>query len=365
MITISLCMIVKNEEAVLGRCLDSVANLVDEIIILDTGSTDSTKSIAAQYTNQIFDFNWIEDFSAARNAAFTKATMDYILWLDADDVLETDDQMKFGTLKEDLDTTVDSVTMKYHLAFDEDGNVSFSTRRNRLVKRANNFQWIGAVHEYLEIWGNIMHSDIAITHKSLHHDSDRNLKIYEKRLEQGEEFSPRDLYYFANELLDHQMYERAATFYEKFLSEGKGWVEDNISSCGKLADCYHALGDYEQELQAVLRSFRYGSARAEFCCRLGYYFIDQGDLTSAIFWYKLATQVGRQENHPGFLNPAFSTWLPHLQLCVCYDRLGMHKLAYLHNEVARQYRPKDCKILQNQKFLEALLQEKNDLVNKN
>ncbi|MEG6523947.1 tetratricopeptide repeat-containing glycosyltransferase family 2 protein [Desulfotomaculum sp. 1211_IL3151] len=364
MITISLCMIVKNEEAVLKRCLDSVADLVDEIILVDTGSTDGTKSIAAQYTNQIFDFHWIDDFSAARNAAFSKATMDYILWLDADDVLETDDRIKFVTLKEDLDPTVDSVNMKYHLAFDEDGNVSFRARRNRLVKRTNNFQWIGAVHEYLEVWGNIMQSDIAITHKNLHHDSDRNLKIYEKRLAQGEEFSPRDLYYFANELLDHQMHERAAALYEKFLSEGKGWIEDNISSCGKLADCYHALGNHDQKLQAILRSFHYDSARAEFCCRLGYHFMELGNFNPAIFWYKLAARVGREENHQGFFNPAFSTWLPHLQLCVCYDRLGMHKLAYLHNEVARQYRPTDSKILQNQKYLEALLQEKNDRVNK-
>ena len=56
MITISLCMIVKNEEAVLKRCLDSIADLMDEIIIVDTGSTDKTKEIAAQYTDKIYDF---------------------------------------------------------------------------------------------------------------------------------------------------------------------------------------------------------------------------------------------------------------------------------------------------------------------
>ena len=58
MATISLCMIVKNEEAVLARCLDSVRDLVDEIIIVDTGSTDRTKAIAARYTGQIYDFPW-------------------------------------------------------------------------------------------------------------------------------------------------------------------------------------------------------------------------------------------------------------------------------------------------------------------
>lgn len=69
MIKVSLCMIVKNEEEVLRQCLDSVNNLCEEIIIVDTGSTDKTKEIAREYTDKIIDFKWIDDFSAARNIA--------------------------------------------------------------------------------------------------------------------------------------------------------------------------------------------------------------------------------------------------------------------------------------------------------
>ena len=78
-------MIVRDEEEVLGRCLDSVRNLVDEIIIVDTGSADRTKEVAAAYTDQIYDFVWIDDFAAARNYALEKGRMRYLLWLDADD----------------------------------------------------------------------------------------------------------------------------------------------------------------------------------------------------------------------------------------------------------------------------------------
>ena len=78
MVTISLCMIVKNEEKILDRCLSTVADLVDEIVIVDTGSTDATKEIAAKYTEHIYDFLWVDDFSAARNFAFSKATCEYI-----------------------------------------------------------------------------------------------------------------------------------------------------------------------------------------------------------------------------------------------------------------------------------------------
>ena len=86
--TISLCMIVKNEEKHLARCLDTVRDLMDEIIIVDTGSADRTKEIAARYTDRIYDFAWIDDFSAARNFAFSMAGCDYIYSADADEVLD-------------------------------------------------------------------------------------------------------------------------------------------------------------------------------------------------------------------------------------------------------------------------------------
>ena len=84
MISISMCMIVKNEQDILARCLDSYAGTYDELIIVDTGSTDNTKEIAAHYTDKIYDFEWINDFSAARNFAFSKATKEYIYSADAD-----------------------------------------------------------------------------------------------------------------------------------------------------------------------------------------------------------------------------------------------------------------------------------------
>lgn len=93
--TISLCMIVRDEAAVLERCLQSVAHLVDEIIIVDTGSVDETKTIAAAFTPHLYDFPWQDDFSAARNFAFSKGTGDYLFWMDADDVLPPESQQRF------------------------------------------------------------------------------------------------------------------------------------------------------------------------------------------------------------------------------------------------------------------------------
>lgn len=93
MITVSLCMIVKNEEDTLPRCLSSVKDIVQEIIIVDTGSTDKTKEVAHTFTDHVVDFEWIHDFAAARNHAFSLATQEYILCLDADDVFREKDRV--------------------------------------------------------------------------------------------------------------------------------------------------------------------------------------------------------------------------------------------------------------------------------
>ena len=139
MISISLCMIVKDEELVLKRCLDSVKNLMDEIIVVDTGSSDKTKEIAYLYTDKVYDFQWINDFSAARNFSFSKATKDYIMWLDADDVLLEKDKQKLQNLKENLSPSVDMVVMKYNMSFDKNDNPTFSFNRERLLKRSMNY----------------------------------------------------------------------------------------------------------------------------------------------------------------------------------------------------------------------------------
>jgi len=99
---VSLCLIVKNEETNLPDCLACAGDLVEEVIVVDTGSTDRTRELATRLGAQVFDFAWVDDFAAARNEALRHATGEWIFWLDADDRLDEAERHKLRTLFADL-----------------------------------------------------------------------------------------------------------------------------------------------------------------------------------------------------------------------------------------------------------------------
>jgi len=355
MITISLCMIVRNEEDRLADCLSSVEGIADEIVIVDTGSNDRTKEIAAQFTDRIFDFEWMDDFSAARNYAFSQATKKYILWLDSGDHIKEKDRQLFIKLKKKLALDVDGVAMNDYLAFDESGNVTSSQRRNRMVRRDCNFQWMGPVHEYLDVSGHIENSEVGITPFKNKGYTDRNLQIYLRRERAGALFTPRDLYHFANELRDHAQYRKAILYYEKFLSGKQGGIEDNIQACMSIGHCFGQLGNKEKLVESICRTLSFDRPRAEFCCSLGGYFQEKKQYETAIFWYTAAVDQEHDKNNMVLADRSYSTWLPHLQLCLCYDHLGQLDKANAHNEKALSHHPGHPSMLSNRAYYQNLL----------
>ena len=334
-ITISLCLIVKNEETVLENCLNSIKNLVDEIIIVDTGSIDNTKSIAKKYTNKIYDFEWCNDFSKARNYCFSFATKDYILWLDADDILPSNHINAFKHLKLTLNKSIDAVSMIYSRMRNEKNETIFSLRRYRLVKRDKNFKWIGKVHEYLDVHGNTLVSDIEIHHKKeIPVANDRNLKIFLEMKNNNEIFTNRDIFYFANELFDNTRYKEAAEQYELFLTKDDVWIEDKKSAYFNLYKCYYLLSKKDKILPLLFSSFIYDKPRADICCGIANTFFEENKFSEAIFWYKTALNCKPNKDNMGFNFRDFYTFIPAIQLCVCYCEIGDYEQAWYYNEIA-------------------------------
>lgn len=349
MATISLCMIVKNEEPVLARCLACMKDIADEIIIVDTGSEDHTKQIAAQYTDQIYDYPWQDDFAAARNFSFSKAVMDYQMWLDADDVIAPESQKELLKLKQNL--TADVVMLPYHTAFDTEEKPIFTYYRERILKRSRNFFWSGAVHEAITPSGEIIYAEPAILHKKLViNDPDRNLRIFEKQLEHHKILTAREKFYYAQELFYHQQYEKAMKFYIEFLSQPDGWVEDKIAACRQLASCCLESGETESALQALFQSFLYDHPRAEVCCEIGKIKLEQKHYEDAAFWYESALRIPFHLENSGFSKPDCHDYIPYIQLCVCYDRMGNIPLAKSYNDKAGRIKPGDASYLYNQNY---------------
>lgn len=355
MITVSLCMIVKNEEQTINRCLSSAKYIADEIIIIDTGSTDKTKEICANYTDKIYDFDWIDDFSAARNYAYSFASMDYILWLDADDIILVDDIYKFVQLKETLTPDINTVMMKYNTGMDAKGNVTFSYYRERLTKRSMNFMWREPVHEFIRVYGPSKMVEIGITHGKLFYEkSDRNIKIYERLMNKGEKLTPRGQYYYARELKEHKRWKDAIIQFEEFLDSNKGWVEDNIAACNELSKCYFELKEENKALSTLFRSFMYDLPRAEICVRIGYYYQEKKEYNKSTQWFKLILSLEKPLDSPGFIQHNCWDYIPCIEIAVNYDRIGDIRNAAEYNNRALLIKPDSVQALLNKKYFEEI-----------
>lgn len=225
--TISLCMIVKNEEKYLAQCLESVKAVVDEIVIVDTGSSDKTKEIAASFGAKVYDFEWNDDFSAARNFAKSKTTMNWILQLDADEYFEQNEAQKItnavqNSLSQALSIRIINLKTK---------DTTSSTHTNiRLFRNSSDISYEYCIHEQPYYKGKSIedfeHSDISIMHlgyiKEIVDEKDkrnRNLRLLDKELKKR----PHDKFIvlnIASEYLATGDYQRAIYYYQKATNNG-------------------------------------------------------------------------------------------------------------------------------------------------
>lgn len=223
MSTISLCMIVKDEEKRLPNCLESVKDLVDEIIIVDTGSTDKTEDIAKDFGAQIYHFEWIHDFAAARNFSLEKATKEWILWLDADESIE---KININELKEKLETTSNlGFEVEIHNILVEN-QAPLIHKSIRLFKNGLNISFMNKVHEQPSIHNNnIPYYEVGLLPITVNHigyredvvidkdKKDRNFKILKEELKHNP--NNRFLHFnMANEYLRNEDYHNALYHYK-------------------------------------------------------------------------------------------------------------------------------------------------------
>ena len=354
-------MIVKNEADVLARCLDSVADIMDEIIIVDTGSTDDTKKVAARYTDKIYDFEWISDFAAARNFAFAKASCEYIYSADADEVMDEVNRQRFKELKKSLDGEVELVQMYYvnQLKF---GTVYNFDReyRPKLFKRNRNFTWVDPIHETIRLEPMIYDSEIEIIHEPKESHAGRDLAIFRRitgeiatsreargyrarndthgtcnDLQRTVSLSKRLHNLYARELFivgEKDDFLKAEAYFEAACGADNTTLEQVKEAACVVAKAARLREDFQKFFKFALKDIG-SEGCSEMCNELGEYYREHGDITEAIMWfYNAAFETS------SILDIRRSGIIPLTALAECHEELGMAEEAAEYRKQAKEWK---------------------------
>lgn len=336
MITISACLIVKNEEEFIERCLKSLKNVVDEIIIVDTGSVDRTKEIASKYTNKIYDFEWVNDFAAARNYAFSLASMDYIYTADADEVIDKENCERFMELKEHMLDEIEIVQMKYtnQLHFGTTYNYDIEYRP-KLFKRIRKFIWIDPIHETIMVDPVIYDSDIEIIHMPKESHAKRDFNSFKRILQMQNGLSNRLHTMYAKELYiageEKDFLEAYEYFNQSQYDETKTLDELKQAQC-IVAHCSRITGDTRTFFKAALKNVA-NHTSAEMSYEIGEYYYQDEDYMEAILWFYNACHEAESE-----LNIHYQGDYPLRRLADCYRRIGNDEEAIAYEKLAKEWK---------------------------
>ncbi|MCR5145456.1 MAG: glycosyltransferase family 2 protein [Lachnospiraceae bacterium] len=279
-------MIVKNEEQVLARCLDSIVDLMDEVIIVDTGSTDATKEIAAKYTDKVYDFAWTGSFSDARNYSFSLATKDYIYCPDADEVLDEENRGHFRKLKEALLPEIEIVQMKYRTVTEFNTVLNIANEyRPKLFKRLREFTWVDPIHETVRIEPVVYDSDIEILHKPTSMHSKRDFGVFERLVRNSGELSPKLLKMYIRELYmtGDKVDLSNAEDYLVNISDTTMDVDVKKSVDGVLLKNYR-LNKREYDFMKTFAKAIVNAPCSETCMEAGLFYMSKEDYGEAALW---------------------------------------------------------------------------------
>lgn len=258
--TVALCVIARDEEVFIGDCIDSARPYVQEIVVLDTGSKDRTREIARQHGARLEQFEWCDDFAAARNAAIAAATTDWILMLDADERLAPEGGELLGEYASMAPVIPNGINgfcpMIVSQSLDGAGGKSIASRVMRFFPRLPGLRWVGAIHEDLQYLPDpVRLRSIALdTVRIIHYGYDRS--VYAERgkdarnrrlLEQEFQRHPEDartLYFLGQQHAAMRRHAEAIPFFQAFLERAdRAPHEFTVEVFAMLIKALAAVGD--------------------------------------------------------------------------------------------------------------------------
>lgn len=347
----SLCMIVRDEEAVLARCLASVADEVDEICIVDTGSTDATREIAEQFGAKLVEMPWADDFSEARNASLALATGDWVLVLDADE------EVNFANTREALTSFAEQYAGQEPAAgqiwiIDRDASAPRDSGRSlvtRFFPRAAAPLYVGRVHEQLTFDGQVppsadtgvevLHTGYGAGSMACKNKLARNARMLEESI--AEDASDPHLHYqLGRTYLTAEDFEAALEAFTnaiELVEADAPWLAHLFESTGYTLRALDQSGEALKLLRQVSGAFR---ERADTCFLEALLAFDVGELEAAELGFQrcLALDSGAPPRGGPFSRLS-STVAPAFNLAVLREALGMPAEAREYYECALAFDP--------------------------
>ncbi len=377
---ISVCLIVRNESTRIVECLSSVRPYVEEICVVDTGSSDGTQELIKNsgLVDRFEEF-WecneagskdgaIKDFSQAREKSFQLATQPWVMWLDGDDVIRGAENLK-GLCDRYANVEKIAIMAPYEYSHDHHGNVTCRHYRERIMKPAKLGKWVGPIHE---VWvpdpGFFTPSTEEVTwvHKregKVDTIPLRNLRILNDWLAKndGPDADARMLYYAALEFGMVGDLAKSIELHERYCAKS-GWEDEKCLSMLQLAEHHQRLGNYERMVEWATEAMLLKESWAEprFALARGFYFLAQrGGPNAARDWERCVNHAlhGLSLPHtqtPLFINPVERTCDIHRYLNVALDRLGRVHEARASVEQALKVAPDDPNLNHNRKHYVSL-----------
>lgn len=297
---ISTCLIAINEEKNLKNLYEDLKIFSDEIILVDTGSTDNTKKVAEELGMKVYDFEWNNNFADARNFSFSKATGDWIFWCDLDDRIIGGENVK--KLEKVADKKgVDWFVFEYLYAKDEFGNTVATHWKPRLV-RNKGLRWEKSVHENLvgdNGYRAVKETSVVIDHQKNFADAEkaavRNLNILINEYNQEKENTdPRTLYYLGMSLAALQRFEEGIPFFRKHI-EKCGWDEEKYFSLCWLSYALRKVKRYDEGVNAGLEATKVHPDWPLAYFRIAESYADRSEFARAVEWFQLGFTKKRPE----------------------------------------------------------------------
>lgn len=327
--TIGLAMIVKNEENFLSNCLDSVENVVDEIVIIDTGSVDKTVEIAKNYGAKVYYYKWQNDFSLARNESIKYITSDWILIMDADEYLDKNSKKNIKSLLLKASSDIDGYLVKIVNYSKKDNDTEFIEHfYSRILRNQKGLHFHNMIHEQPSIYNKdlkLMFSEVIIHHQGYIEDifydrnkNQRNLEIIENAIKQYPD--KHDNYYYLGQMYKKQgNYNKSTEAFQKCLKISKKIDLNYVLAYTSLL--YNFILDKKIDevikIGEKLKKSHFFKKIPEFWVYLGMAYMINLDYDKAINCFKQAFSLRFDRVFP-IVDLKFIIWLPLTKIAECY-----------------------------------------------